>query len=464
MALLMADPARYAPDLLGFYPQERQIDRRYEVTGINPYSVDESTRKVNALLPISYAVPTSRQGSEALMQRLGSIRPAVPSAITDALSNMYELGKYGYGGDTDMTYDEMKERSAQAAMDVAGGGFGSRMFMNPAYDPATVSMSGARSYPSKGYSGSNRQAPFEELQRIVEPAYDVAPIPVREVEGLLGKTIIPFVADKSDAGLYFKGYDDVVFDQPVLLEGGRKFMTGRQAQADDALWASGKSVISGLLNAAKKSKDETGQDVYGAFLTMSPQGVDFSTMMSDSLVEAVKQAKVKKSDIKAIDDEIKAIHPEWVGILSPKAKDFLRNLSGKQRVALIKRFDSSKMKDKGFPDVGSIRYSITDPQLRDVGSYRGGMAFGKIDVDRGVVESPTFGHGSYDTQMAGSGDVFRLEQDIPMSLLFPDRLNEERFINSLPQNRMGSLRDSPYGQSVNEQMIENMINYKMGIL
>ena len=464
MALLMADPAYYAPDLLGFYPQEREIDRRYEVTGINPYSVDESTRRANPLLPISYAVPSSRQGSEALMQRLGSIRPAVPSAITEALSNMYELGKYGYGGDTDMTYDEMKERSAQAAMDVAGGGFGSRMFMNPAYDPATLSMSGARSYDPRGYSGLRRQTPLEEVQRIVEPAYDVAPIPVREVEGLLGKTVIPFVADKSDAGLTFKGYDDVMFEQPVLLEGGRKFMTGRQAQADDALWASGKSVISGLLNAAKKSRDETGQDVYGAFLTMSPQGVDFSTMMSDSIIEAVKQSKIKKTDIKEIDDEIKSIYPDWVGILSPKAKEFVRGLSGKQRTAFVKRFDKSDMKKKGFPDVGAIRYSITDPELRDVGSYRGGMAFGKIDVDRGIVENPTFGHGSYDTQMRGSGDVFRLEQDYPLSLLFPDRLSEERFINALPQTRMGSLRDSPYGQSVNEQMIENMINYKMGIL
>ena len=47
MALLMANPAYYAPDLLGFYPQEREIDRRYEVTGINPYAVDESTRRAN---------------------------------------------------------------------------------------------------------------------------------------------------------------------------------------------------------------------------------------------------------------------------------------------------------------------------------------------------------------------------------------------------------------------------------
>ena len=49
MALLMADPARYAPDLLGFYPQERQIDRRYEMTGVNPYAMN-ADRYVSGLL------------------------------------------------------------------------------------------------------------------------------------------------------------------------------------------------------------------------------------------------------------------------------------------------------------------------------------------------------------------------------------------------------------------------------
>lgn len=49
MAIRMADPARYAPDLLGFYPQERQIDRRYEMTGVNPYAMN-ADRYVSGLL------------------------------------------------------------------------------------------------------------------------------------------------------------------------------------------------------------------------------------------------------------------------------------------------------------------------------------------------------------------------------------------------------------------------------
>ena len=49
MALLMADPAYYAPDLLGFYPQEREIDRRYEMTGVNPYAMN-ADRYVSGLL------------------------------------------------------------------------------------------------------------------------------------------------------------------------------------------------------------------------------------------------------------------------------------------------------------------------------------------------------------------------------------------------------------------------------
>jgi hypothetical protein len=115
--------------------------------------------------------------------------------------------------------------------------------------------------------------------------------------------------------------------------------------------------------------------------------------------------------------------------------------------------------------MGAIRYAITDPELTDVGAYRGGMAFGKLDPQAGMIENPTFPHGTYESQMKGGGDVFRLQQDIPMGLLFPDRLNDPRFQTALPQTRMGSLRDSPYGQVVNEQMLENIENYfKTGLL
>lgn len=335
----------------------------------------------------------------------------------------------------------------------------------------------ATKFESNGYSNIKRDTPIEDVQRIIEPAYDVKPFDIRPIEGLLGKPIIPFVADKSDAGVYLRGIDDMVFDEAVLLDGGRKFMAGRQAQADDAVWASGSGITSGLNNAALKAAEETGEDVYGAYLTMSPKGIDFSSMMLDATLEAVKLSPIKSADMKAVDDavrnftvknqkgEVSKPLADWVGFDSPKAREYAMNLSGKNRVALLNVIDKNAANKVGFPDMGAIRYAITDPELTDVGAYRGGMAFGKLDPQAGMIENPTFPHGTYESQMKGGGDVFRLQQDIPMGLLFPDRLNEPRFQAALPQNRMGSLRDSPYGQVVTEQMVENIENYfKTGLL
>lgn len=332
-------------------------------------------------------------------------------------------------------------------------------------------------FESKGYSNIKRDTPIEDVQRIVEPAYDVQPIDVRSLEGLLGKPIIPLVGDKSDAGVSLLGFDNMMFENPVLLEGGRKFMTGQQAQADDAVWASGSGITSGLNNAALKAAEETGEDVYGAYLTMSPKGIDFSSMMLDATLEAVKLSPIKSADMKAVDDAIRNFTvknqkgevskplADWVGFDSPKAREYAMNLSGKNRVALLNIIDKSAANKVGFPDMGAIRYAITDPELTNVGAYRGGMAFGKLNPQAGMIENPTFPHGTYESQMKGGGDVFRLQQDIPMGLLFPDRLNDPRFQAALPQTRMGSLRDSPYGQVVTEQMLENIDNYfKTGLL
>lgn len=335
----------------------------------------------------------------------------------------------------------------------------------------------ATKFESKGYSNIKRDTPIEDVQRIVEPAYEVKPIDIGQIEGLLGKPIIPLVGDKSDAGVSLLGFNNMTFDRPVLLEGGRKFMTGQQAQADDAVWASGSGITSGLNNAALKAAEETGEDVYGAYLTMSPKGIDFSSMMLDATLEAVKLSPIKSADMKSVDDTIRNFTvknqkgevskplADWVGFDSPKAREYAMNLSGKNRVALLNIIDKSAANKVGFPDMGAIRYAITDPELTDVGAYRGGMAFGKLNPQAGMIENPTFPHGTYESQMKGGGDVFRLQQDIPMGLLFPDRLNDPRFQAALPQTRMGSLRDSPYGQVVTEQMVENIENYfKTGLL
>jgi hypothetical protein len=437
MALLMADPARYAPDLLGFYPQEREIDRRYEVTGINPYSVDESTRRANPLLPISYAVPKSRQGSEALMQRLGSIRPAVPSAITEALSNMYELGKYGYGGDTDMTYDEMKERSAQAAMDVAGGGFGSRMFMNPAYDPATLSMS--------GLSPAAKQRILREVEATREfnpdaPKYygnltkdreQMSTLPVQKrdlgilvpekkvtLESLLGQYIVPIYGDRSAAGVEVSGYGNTILSSPSIQHGG----IGYARKKDNAIWNTDRHKDKLYQRAYEAAKE--GKSVNAVSITMAGDSGDFNTMTSDIYFKSFDRMAISDADAKIIDDHIKSSVngvKDWVGIKSPNLDEYLFKLpkKGATRTKLIKRLDSDKLEKLGLPPVDQVRRAQTAEELVNVPTFRGGNMIGRIDPEADLSTVAT--HPTYsDDGIIGGEYLGGLETPIPDIFLFPD--------------------------------------------
>jgi hypothetical protein len=84
MAIRMADPARYAPDLLGFYPQERQIDRRYEMTGVNPYAMN-ADRYVSGLL----TDPTARaEFGTGLLQGATTDLAAAPVDIYESAVDM----------------------------------------------------------------------------------------------------------------------------------------------------------------------------------------------------------------------------------------------------------------------------------------------------------------------------------------------------------------------------------------
>jgi len=436
MALLMADPAYYAPDLLGFYPQEREIDRRYEVTGINPYSVDESTRRANPLLPISYAVPTSRQGSEALMQRLGSIRPAVPSAITEALSNMYELGKYGYGGDTDMTYDEMKERSAQAAMDVAGGGFGSRMFMNPAYDPATLSMSGlspaqkqrilkeverAREFDpnAKGYyTKRQNNSLLTEMPVIREDLGVLRPRQSTSFESLLGQYLVPAYGDRTATGQNILAYGDTTLSSPATQYGGYDYALNE----GNAIWNTDTNKPK-IYSRAEEAAEE-GKDAYLTYLTMSGDSADFSTMSPDLYFKSFDRMALSKQDAKIIDDHIKSSAggvKDWVGIQSENLDEYLFNLPkmGEKRSMLMKRLDSKVVEDLGLPKVREVRRALTDEGLLNVPTFMGGKMIGKIDPYADISTVPT--HPTYsDAGIIGGEYIGGVDIPIPDLILFRD--------------------------------------------
>lgn len=436
MALLMADPAYYAPDILGFYPQERQIDRRYEMLGLNPTATQSGTRRAMTFLPFSAEKGASKQGSEALMQSLGSLRPAVPLFISEPFQNMVALGKYGYGNPENMSYEEMTERSGQAAMDMAGFGFGSRMFMNPAYDPATVSMSGlspaqkqrilkeverAREFDpnAKGYyTKRQNNSLLTEMPVIREDLGVLRPRQSTSFESLLGQYLVPAYGDRTATGQNILAYGDTTLSSPATQYGGYDYAL----REGNAIWNTdtNKPKIYSRANEAA----EEGKDAYLTYLTMAGDSADFSTMSPDLYFKSFDRMSLSKEDAKIIDDHIKSSAggvKDWVGIQSENLDEYLFNLPemGEKRSKLMKRLDSKVVEDLGLPKVKEVRRALTAEELLDVPTFMGGKMIGKIDPYADISTVPT--HPTYsDAGIIGGDYIGGVDVPIPDIILFRD--------------------------------------------
>ena len=97
------------------------------------------------------------------------------------------------------------------------------------------------------------------------------------------------------------GIDDMMFEKPVLLEGGEYFMRGPAQQGpDQALWASNPSVITKLLGPAI----DADVPVYGLPVTMARTGKDYSTMPTDVLVEMLNFSDIDPAAAKKFNENM----------------------------------------------------------------------------------------------------------------------------------------------------------------
>lgn len=453
MALLMADPAYYAPDILGFYPQEREIDRRYEMLGINPTATQEGTRRAMTFLPFSAEKGASQQGSEALMQSLGSLRPAVPLFISEPFENMVALGGYGLGNPEGMTYDEMTERSSQAAMDMAGFGFGSRMFMNPAYDPATVSMAGlspaakqrilrevektrefdpdapkpkkSRSNQYGDISGSDydKLAQMPIVEKDTPLALNLLPEKKISLESLLGKPFMMLPWDKSSAAKEVSQIGNMKLSEPVTTLGGIGYMRFPQQE----IIASTGEVVKRFKKKALEGEKKYEQPILAMQNTMGGSGIDFATFTTETFLNALPQAKISAKNAEKIDEFMRSKFPDWVGIKSPKLREHLMSFKGTPKGERLKRLDSATVQDLGVPNISQIRYGLSSDLLKNQREGLGGYTIGEMNPSLDM-RVPDILHPTYPATISGEY-LGGLLTPLPDTILYRDFIDSRGYMD-----------------------------------
>ena len=289
-----------------------------------------------------------------------------------------------------------------------------------------------------------------------------------------GKVILPFYGDRTSGGLLVEGVNDVNFDTPVYTEAGVDFMRGPAAQTDDAIWASNQSIISRIDDEAEKAaKKFDNDDIIGMTGSMAPDANDFATFTGSAMAELVKASKITKKSAKEFDEIMKSIDPDFVGVLSPKIREWVETTTSPKRKSFIRLMDSAPMQAKGFPSPAEARYSVTDPTQRDMPAGMFGLGVAKIDTSapllyntpKGNLPKANVPHSTYNTQMTSKGGYLGSLPPVPQGLIFTDIYNamQGRLTKSgQPLNeahKTYAIKTKMPAQKVTPEILEGVLGY-----
>lgn len=271
--------------------------------------------------------------------------------------------------------------------------------------------------------GKRLDVPVSEMryQREPMPMPGAPDVKTLSPESMQGAAIIPAVGDRSIAGARVTSINDIPLERPVIGEGGPGFM--RTHDQYGTSWASESNAITKLANRTRQAAQESikaggNGNVFMVYMPTSHAAVDFSTMMTDALLEQARAGKITKTGIKQFDARVRKVRPEWLGIMHKDAQKQLGTL-GELRHAFVDAMKVDEAARSGFPDLPTTRAALTEPALMDTPSYHGGFAVAKLDPSGRVVKDPLKPHTTYNTQLGGNY-AGQLEKPVPLETLFSD--------------------------------------------
>lgn len=291
-------------------------------------------------------------------------------------------------------------------------------------------------------------------------------------ENMEGKIVLPFYGDRTSRGQLVTGLMNQRFDEPVYTEGGVDFMRGPAAQRDRAIWASNQNIIKRIEKEAEKaSRAFEGRDIIGMTGTMAPDANDFATMTGAAMAELVKGASITKKSAKEFDSVMRAIDPDFVGVLSPKLREWATTTSSPKRKSFIRLMDSAPMQEKGFPSPAEARLAVTDPTQVDLGAGMFGLGVARIDTSapllyntpKGNLPRASVPHSTYNTQI--SGDYLGSLPPVPQRLLFKDvydAMEGKTTKKGQPLNeahKTHAIKTKMPAQEVTPEILDGILNY-----
>jgi hypothetical protein len=274
-----------------------------------------------------------------------------------------------------------------------------------------------------GISKNKLKRPIEEMSIETIDKNNVIPRKFIIPTDLEGAVIVPALGDRTAANQWLTHINEKELAYPVDLEGGANFMRSAAASGpDQAAWASQQGIISRLAKAAEAAS-KTGEP-HLAFTAMSNRSGDYSGIMTDAILSQLPESKIAKKDIKAFDNAMEKFDPKWPGIKDKNIKDHLMN-KGPLKTRFAETIAAKPFQDAGFPDIGSTRFAITDPELLHVPTGSSGYAISKLSPSGRIIVDPAVPHSTYKAQLPSEGYVGGLEHQLPLDVMYSDWIKKQ---------------------------------------
>jgi len=255
-------------------------------------------------------------------------------------------------------------------------------------------------------------------------------LPEINPDELVGKKIFPIQADLTKAGGSFTGIDSSQLDEAIPLQGGPDFPLLQTSSDGKVVWA----VDAKAVTSKKLGKDAD----YAVVMAMSPQAhrtnATVIKSITDNALAYARDGRIDPQGLSQIDDVIKKPSadpvlkrmPEFPGLASPDAAEWMRSASFDERKRIAQVLSSPMAQDLGAPNVQRILDETSE------GAYTGmnlndSILVIKIDKEAGAVElgkePGTVPHHSYKFGLKGE-PVGRLPM-VNVQNLFPDWFDKQ---------------------------------------
>ena len=311
--------------------------------------------------------------------------------------------------------------------------------------------------------------PLEEMESTALSKNMMLPRKEADLEEMQrrGARLFPFLGDLSPADKILLKSGQTSLTDPSEQQGGADFMRSEFAKgADPAAYG---NRIGAAKTLAKKIAMQTpeGTPAIGTHVAMGLGSVDSSHHAYEPILRMIPNSPIAQKHVEEFDEMMRQALPPskkyptaWPGVMNTKeAEQFFASRPGTHASFFAKKIDSSKWQKAGFPDVGEVRFSASNPDLLGAPRLSTGYAFSEVEPSKRVISNPDLKHKTYPALIPSTGEGYLggSSDPIPSKLMFRD------FYKTLKtKDKSGKIidYDSPAGQTLAQQSLMTKVPYQ----